>query len=446
MNASPEYIESSQVPDFVKWLRSVAPYIHLFKEKIFVIGFPGDLICAGKIESLIHDLALLNAMGIKIVIVYGSKPQIEEKIKLRNHKCNFVNGLRISDEIVMESVKEAVGQIRLNIETLFSSALPNTPMGNSRIKVISGNFLTAKPYGIHNGIDFYSTGLVRKVEKDQILLSLSQGAIVLIPPLGFSPTGEAFNLSFEDVASSVSLEICANKLIFFVADSSIPPEINKKSIEVSCENAKRIIKKAKLLEKGDLSLINAVKACENGVERTHLIPFNQDGAIFLELFTHSGIGVMVVEEKLESLREAKLDDLVSIVSLIEPFENDGTLKYRDRHLLEQEINMYAVIEHDGIICGCASLMPFNGDLSAELGCLIVHKKFQGHGVGEKLLFDAEKKAKKKGVVSMYVRTTSATHWFLKRGFDEVNLKKSNKINQSNVENNRGSKLLEKKLT
>ena len=243
MTSKSKIITPNEIPQFVNWLRSVAPYIHLFKEKIFVIAFSGQVVVEKKLESLIHDLALLNVMGIQIVIVYGSKPQIEEQLRLRKYKNKFVNGIRISDALVMECVKEAVGEIRLDIEAGFSSGLPNTPMGNSRIRVISGNFLIAKPLGVHNGIDFKSTGSVRKVEREPILQSLSKGAIVLIPPLGFSPTGEAFNLSYEEVSSSVAIELNAEKLIFISDEKSIPYEVKNDPVEISCKSAKKILEK-----------------------------------------------------------------------------------------------------------------------------------------------------------------------------------------------------------
>jgi amino-acid N-acetyltransferase len=444
MTIRTEFIKPNLIPQFVNWLRSVAPYIHLFKDKIFVIAFPGKLIVEKKLEVLIHDLALLNAMGMQIVIVYGSKPQTEEQLRLRKYKNNLKNGIRISDKLVMECVKKAVGEIRLDIEAAFSSGLPNTPMGNSRIRVVSGNFLTAKPLGVHNGVDFQYTGSVRRVEKEPILQSLSKGAIVLVPPLGFSPTGEAFNLSFEDVASTVAINLGADKLIFITDEKSIPYKSRKNPIEISCKIAKKIVQKENLVEKGDLILFNAIKSCKGGVNRTHLIPLQHDGAILLELFTHAGIGALVVEENLESLRSAELDDIGAIITLIQPYEKDGTLRFRDRNTIEQEIRNFTVIEHDGVISGCASLKIHNNTHLAELGCLIVDKNFQGKGEGERLLNDAENKAKKMGIHSLFALTTIATHWFLKRGFVETTIDML-PVEKSFRTNIRGSKLLKKNL-
>ena len=426
---------------FVSWLRSVAPYINLFKERVFVIAVPGLMIKENKIQPLIHDLALLHSMGMKIVLVFGIKPQLEELINIHVKENTLVNGIRISNDKVMECVKRISSQIRLNIEASLSCDLPNTPMRNSRIKVVSGNFITAKPYGIHGGIDYQSTGVVRKIEKHQILRSLNDNSIVLLSPLGFSPTGEIFNLSFEDVASFVAGEISADKLIFFVDFSSIPSQINEKQGEISCKKMKEIIIEQNDVNKTNQVFIHSVKACELGVKRTHLIPYENDGAILTELFTHKGLGLMVVEEKLEFLRVANIEDISSILSLIEPLEKKGILKYRDRNSVENEIENFTVIEHDGIISGCVFFKPNLDDLSGELGCLIVHQDFQFKGEGEKLLLNTEKKARSLGLESIFVKTTVASHWFIKRGF---NLTEDMEVN-STFNNNRQSKFLIKRV-
>ena len=80
-----------------------------------------------------------------------------------------------------------------------------------------------------------------------------------------------------------------------------------------------------------------MRACRGGVERSHILPFAIDGSLLMEVFTHDGIGTMVVDEKLESLREATADDIGGVLQLIEPFERDGTLVKRDRTEIERDI-------------------------------------------------------------------------------------------------------------
>jgi amino-acid N-acetyltransferase len=94
-----------------------------------------------------------------------------------------------------------------------------------------------------------------------------------------------------------------------------------------------------------------------GVSRAHIVPFAMDGSALLELFTHDGVGTMVSYENLESLRQATIEDVGGILKLIEPLEADGTLVKRGRELIEREIDYFSVIEHDGVIFGCAALYP-----------------------------------------------------------------------------------------
>ncbi|MGA0955588.1 MAG: amino-acid N-acetyltransferase, partial [Burkholderiaceae bacterium] len=234
-------IPSNHQPDFVSWLRTVAPYIHAFRNKTFVIAFPGELVAEGQLESLVHDLALLQAMGMRLVITYGSRPQIQEQLRLRNIQEHYSQGLRITDRAALECAKEAAGELRLDIEAAFSAGLPNTPMGNSRIRLMSGNFVTARPVGIVNGVDFELTGVVRKVEADSIRQALDTGFIVLVPPLGFSPTGEAFNLSLEDVAASLAIALDASKLVFLVTDEAVPNDHGRPLVEISEMQAEQLI-------------------------------------------------------------------------------------------------------------------------------------------------------------------------------------------------------------
>ena len=407
--------------DFVSWLRSVAPYIHAFRNKTFVVGFPGELVKAGKLESLVHDVALLQAMGMRIVLVHGSRPQVEEQLTLRKIEGRFSHGMRITDKPSLECAMEASGELRLDIEAAFSAGLPNTPMGNARIRVISGNFVTARPVGILGGVDFEHTGVTRKIESEAIRHALNSGALVLLSPLGFSPTGEVFNLAMEDVAASVAVSLDADKLIFMAEDDGVPSADHERIGEISEDSADDLLARGELHAEARFTLTHALRACKGGVERAHIVPFSKDGALLLELFTHDGIGTMVVEETLEALRSASIDDVAAIVSLIEPLEDDGTFVRRGRARIERDIDRFTVIEHDGVIFGCAALYTFPKSTMGELACLMVRPETQERGDGERLLKSIEQQARQAGVKNLFVLTTRTAHWFLKRGFRVGNL-------------------------
>ena len=167
-------------------------------------------------------------------------------------------------------------------------------------------------------------------------------------------------------------------------------------------------------------LQHCVKACKGGVERNHILPFALDGSLLLEVYVHDGVGTMVIDERLESLREASVDDIGGILQLIEPFERDGTLVKRDRTEIERDVGHYTVIEHDGVIFGCAALYPYPEAKTAEMAALTVSPMSQSQGDGERILKRIEHRAKSMGLESIFVLTTRTMHWFLKRGFQQVN--------------------------
>ncbi len=401
---------------FVQWLRSVAPYIHAFRGKTFVVAFPGELVRAGALPELAQDLSLLHALGIKVVIVHGSRPQVEEQLALRNVQPRYHKGLRITDAAAMECAKEAAGELRLDIEAAFSQGLPNTPMAHAAIRIISGNFVTARPIGVIEGVDLEMTGLVRKIAFETIHPILNAGGLVLLSPLGFSPTGEAFNLSMEDVAASAAIALRADKLIFITETPMMVDAGGADIRELSAHQAAAVLKAGFLPADAAFYLQHAVKACDNGVGRAHIVPFATDGSALLELFTHDGIGTMVTYENLESLREATIEDVGGILKLIEPLEADGTLVKRGRELIEREIDYFSVIEHDGVIFGCAALYPFPSEKMAEMACLTVSPDAQSQGDGERILKHIENRARAAGFTKLFVLTTRTAHWFLKRGF------------------------------
>ena len=411
---------------FVPWFRAVAPYIHAYRGKTFVVAMAGELIAAGKLNTFVQDLAILHAMGIKLVLVHGFRPQVTEQLALKGHVSRYHRGIRITDPVALDAAQEAAGQLRFEIEAAFSQGLPNTPMANATVRVFSGNFLTARPLGIVDGIDFMQSGVVRRVDHGAIRRAIDIGAMVLLSPFGFSPTGEAFNLTMEDVATSTAIALQADKLVFMTEIAGIREHADDPESAIDTElavaDAKRLL--AALPPPSHPSepafyLQHCVRACEGGVERSHILPFAGDGALLLEVFTHDGIGTMVVDEKLESLREATADDVGGILQLIEPFERDGTLARRERTEIERDIASFTVIAHDGVIFGCAALNPYPEARTGEMAALTVSPVSQGQGDGERILKRVEQRARAMGLESIFVLTTRTMHWFIKRGFQNV---------------------------
>jgi amino-acid N-acetyltransferase len=441
---------------FVPWFRSVAPYIHMHRGKTFVVGLPGEGIAAGKLPHIAQDLALIQSMGVKIVLVHGFRPQVNEQLRTKGQESKYSHGMRITDEVALDSAQEAAGQLRYEIEAAFSQGLPNTPMAGSTVRVISGNFITARPVGVVDGVDFRHSGLVRKVDVAGITRTLDFGAMVLLSPFGFSPTGEAFNLTMEEVATSVAIALQADKLVFLseipgIRVKPLEPEGDDNPIdtELPLAQAEQLI--ASLPNPNQPTdtafyLQHCVKACKAGVERSHIIPFAVDGSLLLEVYVHDGIGTMVVDEKLENLREAGPDDVGGILQLIEPFENDGTLVKRDRTEIERDIANYTIVEHDGVIFACAALYPYPEAKTGEMAALTVSPQSQGQGDGEKVLKRIEQRARAMGLESIFVLTTRTMHWFLKRGFVQVDPEWLPEARKRKYNSDRKSMVFVKKLT
>ncbi len=401
---------------FVQWLRSVAPYIHAFRGKTFVIAFPGELVTAGALPVLAQDLSLLVALGIRVVVVHGSRPQVAEQLALRNVEGRFHNGVRITDTAALECAKEAAGELRLDIEAAFSQGLPNTPMAHAAIRIISGNFVTARPLGVIDGVDLELTGMTRKIAAETIHAILATDSVVLLSPLGFSPTGEVFNLTMEDVAVSAAIALHADKIVFITETPMMVDEAGVEIRELSSHQAEAVLQAGFLPSDSAFYLKHAIKSCNNGVPRAHILPYEMDGSALLELFTHDGVGTMISHENLESLRMATIEDVGGIIKLIEPLEADGTLVKRGRELIEREIDNFSVIEHDGVIFGCAALYPFPAEKMAEMACLTVNPEVQAQGDGERILKHVENRARAAGIKQLFVLTTRTSHWFKKRGF------------------------------
>lgn len=414
---------------FVDWFRSSSPYIHAHRGKTLVILFGGEAVEDDNFTNLIHDIALLHALGIRLVLVHGARPQIEERLNLRDVSMQYINGLRVTDEAALRCVKEAAGAVRVEIEALLSTGLANSPMAGARIRVASGNFVTARPIGVKNGIDYCHTGRVRRIDAEAIRKVVESNAIALIPPLGYSPTGEVFNLSASEVAAEVAVALGADKLIVLLEGKVLTDSRGKLLTNVIPKEVETILQRRKTIaEDVAQNLRRAVDACRRGVKRTHLLSRQIDGVLLQELFTRSGVGTMLTAEHYEEMRTAGIDDVGGILGLITPLEEQGTLVRRSRELMETEIDRFTVVELDGMIIGCAALYCYEKEGMAELACVSVHPDYRNSGRGDSLLLHMEKKARACGISKLFVLTTETAHWFLERGFtasevDSLPLKK-----------------------
>lgn len=403
--------------DMISLFRNSAPYINAHRGKTFVIMLSGEAVASENLPTIIHDIALLNSLGVRLIIVHGARPQIDERIAMRQIKGRFNDDVRITDKTTLECVKDASGSVRSQIEALLTMGLANSPMHGSQIRVASGNLVVAKPMGIRDGVDYENTGYVRRIDGEGISNHLNDGYIVLLSPVGYSPTGEVFNLSHEEVATSAAEAMQADKLIAFSSHKGLITQDNVLLRNVELAKFEQLIDANELINEPSVThaLAHSVRA---GTPRAHCVSFAIDGSLLKELFTRDGTGSLVTENHYERLRPAQIEDVGGILQLIKPLEESGALVKRSRERLEQEIAQFTVIERDGMIIACAALYPYP-DGFAEIACVATHTQYRGKNRGERLLEALSTQARLQDINTLFVLTTLTAHWFLEQGFIEA---------------------------
>jgi amino-acid N-acetyltransferase len=431
--------------EFVHWFRQAAPYINAHRGRTFVILFGGEAVQDEAFPSFIHDVALLDSLGIRLVLVHGARPQIERRLKEHGAELRYVAGLRVTDTQALECVKEAAGVVRVEVEALLSMGLANSPMAGACIRVASGNFVTARPVGVRTGVDYEHTGEVRRIDTAAIRQRVDHGDIVLLPPLGYSPTGEVFNLHAEEVATSTAVALGADKLLCLVEGAGVFDASGQLVREMTVTQAEQRLSEHPMPAGIRRQMQSAVFACRHGVRRVHLIARGLDGALLTELFTRDGTGTLITSDAYEDTRRATIDDVGGILELIAPLESQGVLVKRSRERLETEIGRFSVMERDGMIVGCTALYAYPEEKLGELACLAVHPDYRQAGRGAALLSVTEAEARSAGLQRLFVLTTHTAHWFQERGFLPADIKELPVARQTLYNYQRNSKIFVKHL-
>lgn len=441
---------SARNTDLVSWFRQSAPYVNAHRGKTFVIMLGGECIAHANFLNIVNDIALLNSLGIKIVVVYGARPQIEENLIKQGVKSCFHQEQRVTDDQTFCIIKQVVGQLQFEINAQLSMGLINTPMQGAKINVVSGNFITAQPMGINQGIDYCHTGRVRRVDVAGIKRQLEQQAIVLVSIIGYSSTGESFNLSAEEIATQLSIRLEADKMIGFCSEHGVLDDSGQVIAELLPDEALVCLEKRshadQLLTGTTTYLRAAIAACKAGVARSHLVSYQEDGALLQELFSRDGIGTQIVTESAEQLRQATIDDIGGIMDLIKPLEEQGLLVKRSREQLEMHINKFLIVLRDDLVIGCAALYPSQECLTGEMACVATHPAYRNASRGDALINAISQQANKLGLTQLFVLTTSSIHWFRERGFNPVTIEQLPVEKQVLYNFQRNSKILIKDLT
>lgn len=411
--------------ELVEGFRHSVPYINTHRGKTFVIMLGGEAIEHENFSSIVNDIGLLHSLGIRLVVVYGARPQIDANLAAHHHEPLYHKNIRVTDAKTLELVKQAAGTLQLDITARLSMSLNNTPLQGAHINVVSGNFIIAQPLGVDDGVDYCHSGRIRRIDEDAIHRQLDSGAIVLMGPVAVSVTGESFNLTSEEIATQLAIKLKAEKMIGFALPRAslmttviLSPNFFPNEAQARVEAQE---------EKGDYNsgtvrfLRGAVKACRSGVRRCHLISYQEDGALLQELFSRDGIGTQIVMESAEQIRRATINDIGGILELIRPLEQQGILVRRSREQLEMEIDKFTIIQRDNTTIACAALYPFPEEKIGEMACVAVHPDYRSSSRGEVLLERIAAQAKQSGLSKLFVLTTRSIHWFQERGFTPVDI-------------------------
>ncbi|WP_407943021.1 amino-acid N-acetyltransferase [Marinomonas gallaica] len=431
--------------NYVDWFRHSSPYINAHRGKTLVILIPGEAFESPNFSNIIHDLALLDSLGIRLVLVQGARPQIDRALGNRRLSSRIEDGYRVTPQDQLIDVIQASSAVRVQLEAQLSMGLSNTPMANAGLRVCSGNYVVARPLGVVDGIDYGHSGEVRRIDRDAIFRLLEDDNMVLLPHLGFSPTGEVFNLKAEDVATQAAIQLKADKLIIFTEDEGIFDQKDELFSELLAHQADTILAQGSLSPETRNALEACLMAVRAQVPRSHIISFNENGGLLSELFTREGSGTMIDEDSYERLRLATIEDVGGMMQLLTPLEDKGILVRRSRELLENEIERFIVIERDGAIVACAALYPFEQERAGELACVAVSPEYRGSNRGERLLKGIEAEAKKQNLDTIFLLTTRTAHWFIERGFKETSLESLPAKKQALYNYQRNSKIFAKKL-
>ncbi len=437
----------------VKGFRQSAPYVNAHRGKTMVIMLGGEAVADNNFANIISDLSLLHSLGVKLVVVHGARPQINELLEEHNYSTPYHKGIRITDEKALNFVMQAAGRLQLAITAQLSMSLNNTPMAGTQLNVVSGNFVIAQPLGVDDGIDYCHSGKIRRIDSQGIKSMLDHGSIVLLGPIASSVTGESFNLTSEEVATQVAIKLKADKIIGFCSEQGIMNDDGHVVAELFPREAEKVLQKLESQYDGDLEQSSgtvrfiraATSACLSGVPRGHLVSYKEDGALIQELFSFDGIGTQIVTASAEQVRQAEIDDIGGILDLIRPLEEQGILVRRSREQLEQEITLFTIIEKDGLIIGCAALYPYKEDSMAEMACVAIHPEYRDGDRGVLLLNHMKQQSKVQGIGRIFVLTTHSLHWFREQGFTEIGVDGLPMKKQSLYNYQRKSKILTLKV-
>lgn len=379
---------------YAHWFRASTPYIRAHQGRTFVVMLGADALHSENAVNIVHDLALLHVLGVRLVVVHGADVEADGPVHPER----------------LAEIQAFVALARSKLESLFTTGIPLSRLRDRHIPLASGNFVTARPIGIVDGVDQLAAGTVRRVQVGVIRDLLAADSVVLISPVGYGVTGAAYALCAEQLAPRIAGDLDADKLIVYdaaerIADRSDLTTGELTRVRAAWERGARTARRVDALG----------EACRRGVPRAHLIGFDEDGVLLRELFTAEGAGTQVSDGDYRVIRRAVPADACALLELMRPLEASGALSSKPPEFIERRIESFFVAELDGALVGCCALFPMDAN-TAELACLV-----GGGAVGTRLLEAVEQAAQTSAVGRLFALTTQAVDWFIEHGFAKTSV-------------------------
>ena len=422
----------------IRWFRRASTYMNLHRGKTFVFGIPGDAMIEPHMGALVQDLCLLHSLGVKVVICYGAKKQIDATIYNKDMAQKFHNGNRITDEATMDIIMGVTGRLRALLEAKFSIYSKSHSTNGRSITAVSGNLLSAKSIGVVDGVDMMYTGNIKRVYVDKIQSLLDSDHVVIIPNVAHSNTGHGYNLSMIETTRDIAKSLHANKIIMFHNTDYMDEKreyLLQEALDTTHDN-----------EPYQLTFHALAQAVKGGVRRAHILPFENHDALLTELFTPKGFGSMITATSSETIRPATAVDVGNILEMSRPLEEAGVLFERSQDIIKNSVETFLVVEVDKSIAGCVSLKPYEDEKMGEFSCFIVREYYQKTGISNRLYKGVIEKARTLGLQSIFALTTQTAYWFEDKGWQEISVDDLPKSRANEYDTNRNSKIFKLDLS
>jgi amino-acid N-acetyltransferase len=419
-------METQTLQGQVELIRQVFEYIHRFKEGTFVFKIEGSLMGEPFFPLLVRDLVLLHRQGIRIVLVPGARQRIDDILTRYHVPWDTVDGVRISTPEAIPFIKMAAFDVSNRLMT---------QLAENATDAVIGNWVRARGIGVRRGVDYQMTGIVEKVSVELVRRTLGDGLVPIFPNIGWSASGKPYNISSSELAYTLSVALGADKL-FFISDHSgvsaeefILPEgvaRNEQGIvpHLTSTQARSLVGLNEARSGVEmLELLRlAVKACEGGVSRVHIVNGEIEGVVLQEIFSSRGCGTMVYANQHENVRGMQPADIPEVLRIMQPFVEKEILLPRSEEHLASRCEDYVVYEVDGIVHACGAL--YRSGSSPELGEIAgvaVDETYTGMGIGKRILSYLIDRARELHLRQLYVLTTQTWDWFVQFGFRDGGL-------------------------